>query len=229
MKRILLLVPLLAVACTPPAEPPVKDSPAQGSLPPQGTAAQTAGAKAAEPAAAAAKIGQAAPDFSLPDLDGKTVRLSDFKGKTVVLEWFNPDCPFVKKAHGDGALKDMAARTAEKGVVWLAINSGAAGKQGHGKERNVKAKAEYALSHPILLDESGATGRAYGAKRTPHMYVVDPKGVLVYAGAIDNTGGGEPEKDDKVVNHVQVALDELAAGKPVSTAETEAYGCSVKY
>src|SRR5690606_9499134 len=155
---------------------------------PQGASAQPAEAKAAQPAAAAAKIGQPAPDFALPDLDGKTVRLSDFKGKTVVLEWFNPDCPFVKKAHGEGALKDMAARTAEKGVVGLAINSGAAGKQGHGKERNIKAKADYGMGHPILLDETGATGRAYGAKRTPHMYVVDPKGVLVYAGAIDNTG-----------------------------------------
>ena len=114
-------------------------------------------------------------------------------------------------------------------MVWLAINSGAPGKQGHGGDANRTGKAAFKLDHPILLDEQGNVGRAYGAKHTPHMYVIDPKGVLVYAGAIDNTGGGEPEKDDKVVNYVQVALDEVAAGKPVSTPETEAYGCSVKY
>ncbi|EYF05607.1 PPO candidate 1 [Chondromyces apiculatus DSM 436] len=186
---------------------------------------------AATPQAAATgvKVGQPAPDFTLTDLDGKTVHLADYKGKTVVLEWFNPGCPFVQKAHREGALKDMAARVADKGVVWLAINSGAAGKQGHGKEANVKARDEFGMKHPILLDETGATGRAYGAERTPHMYVIDPKGIVVYAGAIDSTRGGEPEKDEKVTNHVDVALSELAEGKPISMAQTEAYGCSVKY
>ncbi|AKT44204.1 thioredoxin family protein [Chondromyces crocatus] len=232
MKRCLIAVLLtFSAACNPPGEPS-KGAPAQASPEPRGSAAPAASAQAA-PAhaapAAALKIGQPAPEFTLTDLDGKTVSLSDFKGKTVVLEWFNPGCPFVQKAHREGALKDMAARSTDKGIVWLAINSSAAGKQGHGKETNVKAAAEFGMKHPILLDESGVTGKAYGATRTPHMYVIDPKGILIYAGAIDSTRGGEPEKDEKVTNYVEVALTELEAGKPVSTPETESYGCGVKY
>jgi len=240
MKKLLTTAFVLLAACAPSPEPP---PPAAPDLPQQaapakpvetqapaaqGAPAPTAAAQAEAPAAAA-KIGQPAPDFTLTDLDGKTVRLADFKGKTVVLEWFNPGCPFVQAAHKKGSLKGMAARYTSKGTVWLAINSGAAGKQGHGKEVNAKGKTDFGMSYPILLDESGTVGRAYGAKRTPHMYVIDPAGVLVYAGAIDSTQGGEPEKDDKVINYVEAALGELAQGKPVSTAETESFGCSVKY
>jgi peroxiredoxin len=233
MKRSLIALSLiLAAACTPSGGEATQDPSAKGAPTSKGTTAPAAASQAAAAPAAAAtgvKVGQPAPDFTLTDLDGKTVHLADYKGKTVVLEWFNPGCPFVQKAHREGALKDMAARVTEKGVVWLAINSGAPGKQGHGKDTNVKARDEFGMKHPILLDETGATGRAYGAERTPHMYVIDPKGTVVYAGAIDSTRGGEPEKDEKVTNYVDVALGELAEGKTIATAQTEAYGCSVKY
>jgi peroxiredoxin len=174
-------------------------------------------------------VGKPAPDFSLPDLDGKTVQLSQFKGKTVVLEWFNPDCPFVKANHTKGSLKGMAKRFADKGIVWLAVNSSAAGKQGHGADVNRKGKETYGIDYPILLDEKGDVGKMYAARTTPHMYIIDPQGVLVYKGAIDNTPGSDPEPDDKVVNYVETALGELGAGKAVTTKETEPYGCSVKY
>ena len=140
-----------------------------------------------------AKVGEAAPAFSLPDLDGKPVALADFAGKTVVLEWFNPDCPFVKYAHGDGPLKDMAKQQSQAGVVWLAINSGAAGKQGNGVERNREAKQEWAMEHPILIDEDGTVGHSYGAATTPHMFVINPEGKLVYAGGLDNAPLGRIE------------------------------------
>lgn len=238
MKKLIPLAFLAAAtaACTQPgdrsAPAAVAATGATGA-----TAEQLPKADATKPAAPAAqatqatqaKIGQPAPDFSLPDIDGKLVRLADFKGKTVVLEWFNPGCPFVQLAHRKGGLKGLPAEQTGKGVVWLAINSGAPGKQGTTKEENKKAMAEFGMSYPLLLDEKGDVGRAYGAQRTPHMYVIDPKGTLVYAGAIDSTKGGEPEPGEQVTNYVNVALGELAAGKAVSTAETEAFGCTVKY
>lgn len=139
----------------------------------------------------AAKIGEPAPAFTLTDLDGKQVTLAEFAGKTLVLEWFNPDCPFVKYAHGEGGpLRTMAKQRGDT-VVWLAINSGAPGKQGAGVERNREAKTEYGIEHAILLDESGEVGRAYGATNTPHMFVIDPAGKLAYAGALDNAPMGE--------------------------------------
>jgi peroxiredoxin len=179
----------------------------------------------------AAKIGAAAPEFELPDLDGKLVQLSSFRGKTIVLEWFNPGCPFVKASHTKGSLIDTAARHERKGVVWLAINSGAKGKQGHGAEANREAKQRFNMPHPVLLDESGAVGRAYAAAHTPHMYVIDKNGVLVYRGAIDNSpdGEGESPADGKLVNYIDAAIADIAAGKPVAVPQTEAYGCSVKY
>lgn len=178
-----------------------------------------------------AKLGAAAPDFELPDLDGKLVKLSSFRGKTVVLEWFNPGCPFVKASHTKGSLVDTAARHEKNGVVWLAINSGAKGKQGHGLEANREGKQRFNLAHPILLDESGTVGRAYAAAHTPHMFVIDPKGVLVYRGAIDNSpdAQGESPTGGKLINYVDTAVAEVVAGKPVATSQTEAYGCSVKY
>jgi peroxiredoxin len=142
---------------------------------------------------ATAKLGEPAPSFSLPDLDGNTVTLAEFAGKTVVLEWFNPDCPFVKYAHAEGPLASMAATQAEAGVVWLAVNSGAPGNQGTGVERNREAKAEWTLAHPILLDEDGSVGHAYGATSTPHMFVIDPSGKLVFAGGLDNAPLGRIE------------------------------------
>jgi peroxiredoxin len=139
---------------------------------------------------AIAEIGRPAPDFTLPTADGQAVTLSELRGKRVVLEWFNPECPFVKKAHDDGPLKDLAARSAAAGIVWLAINSGAPGKQGHGAELNQKAGAAWGLTHPILLDESGAVGQAYGASNTPHVYVIDEAGALVYRGGARQRADG---------------------------------------
>jgi peroxiredoxin len=133
-----------------------------------------------------AKIGEPAPAFSLPNLDGEQVSLADFAGKTVVLEWFNPDCPFVKYAHAEGPLATLGNEQQAGGVVWLAINSGAAGKQGAGAERNKQAKAQWKLAHPILIDEDGAVGHSYGATTTPHMFVINPEGKLVFAGGLDN-------------------------------------------
>lgn len=195
-------------------------------------AAKAPAKAAAEPAAPkTAELGKAAPDFSLPDLAGKTVKLSSFKGKTVVLEWFNPGCPFVKRSHTVGSLVGTAARHEKNGVVWLAINSGAPQKQGHDPAQNLEAAKAWSLSHPILRDETGAVGKAYGATNTPHMFVIDAKGVLAYAGAIDNSpdGEGKSAEGGKLINHVDAALAELAAGKPVSVPSTKAYGCSVKY
>jgi peroxiredoxin len=196
---------------------------------PKSPGAQPVSATAAAPGSA--KIGAPAPDFELSDTEGKTVKLSSLRGNPVVLEWFNPECPFVKKSHGKGSLVDTAARHKKAGVTWLAVNSGAPGKQGHGLEKNRAAKADFKLDHPILLDEDGAVGKAYGAARTPHMFVIDEKGVLVYAGAIDNSpdGEGESPSDATLVNHVDAALADLKAGRSVARPETEAYGCSVKY
>jgi peroxiredoxin len=178
-----------------------------------------------------AKIGYAAPDFTLHDLDGNPVTLASFKGKPVVLEWFNPECPFVKLSHTKGSLVDTAARHLKQGVVWLAINSGAPGKQGHDLQKNQQAQQSFNLGHPILRDEDGNVGRAYGAERTPHLFVIDAAGVLVYRGAIDNSPDGEKgaPSSGKLVNYVDEALASLAAQRPITTAETAAYGCRVKY
>lgn len=187
-------------------------------------------ALAASPALAA-EVGAPAPDFALPDLDGKTVKLSDHRGKVVVLEWFNPGCPFVVASHTRGTLKGAAARERGRGVVWLAVNSGAPGKQGHGAEVNRAAAKDWGMDHPLLLDESGDVGQAYGATNTPHMYVVDAKGTLVYAGAIDNSPDGEraSPQGGTLVEYVTAALEDVRAGRPVRTPRTKAYGCGVKY
>lgn len=182
-------------------------------------------------APAKAEVGKPAPDFTLKSLDGKEVKLSSFKGKTVVLEWFNPGCPYVKRSHGVGSLVDTAQRHTKAGVVWLAINSGAAGKQGADPKDNVEAAKAWKLEHPILLDATGTVGKSYGATNTPHMFVIDKTGKLVYAGAIDNSpdGEGKSPADGKLVNYVDAALEDLAANRAVRTATTKAYGCGVKY
>lgn len=182
-----------------------------------------------EAKAAGVKVGDKAPDFTLTDTDGKTVKLSEVgKDKIVVLEWFNPECPFVVRHHKDHpTFKNLHKEFAGKGVVFLAINSGAAGKQGAGKDLNVKMKKDYGMEYPVLLDESGATGKAYGAKTTPHMFIIGKDGNIAYAGGIDDDRGGKNTKGAK--NYVRNALNEMLAGKPVSEASTQAYGCSVKY
>jgi peroxiredoxin len=175
-----------------------------------------------------AELGKTAPDFTLPALDGSSVSLAALRGKTVVLEWFNPGCPYVKQAHGAGGKLATLASEQPDNVVWLAINSGAPGKQGHGKDTNLAAAKEWSMKHPILLDESGAVGKAYGAMTTPHVYVIDAKGTLVYRGGLDNAPLGKLE-GTSYQNHLSAALADLQAGKPVAVPETKPYGCSVKY
>ena len=179
----------------------------------------------------AAKVGSSAPDFSLKDLQGKTVSLSQFKGKTVVLEWFNPDCPFVKASHTKGSLVDTAKQQSSKGVVWLAINSNASGKQGSGVEKNRDGAKTFGMEYPVLLDETGKVGKSYGATNTPHIFVIDSTGKLAYAGAIDNSPDGEggSPQGGTLVNYANAALEDLRAGRPVKTPTTKAYGCGVKY
>ena len=174
-----------------------------------------------------ARLGEKVPDFTLPDTDGHVHHLADYvkEGKTIVLEWFNPDCPFVRKHHQRfHTMVDL--HHANPDVVWLAINSGAPGKQGAGVERNRKAKRDYDMDYPILLDPDGTVGRLYGAKTTPHMFVIS-KGVLVYDGAIDDNPS--PAGDPGKTNHVAVALAELARGERIAVDRTKSYGCSVKY
>ena len=180
---------------------------------------------------APASIGKPAPDFTLKDLDGHSVRLADFRGKVVVLEWFNPKCPFVNLAHSKGSLKGAAARHMADGVVWLGVDSAAPGKQGYAVEDIRDGVNRMGLTHPILRDESGAVGHAYGATNTPHLFVIDKAGTLVYAGAIDNSpdAEGESPQGGALVNYVDAALADLAAGRPVRTPRTKAYGCGVKY
>lgn len=173
--------------------------------------------------------GDKAPDFTLTDTAGHEHSLAALlaDGKVVVLEWFNPDCPFIKKHHATHkTMNDLYARFLDDNVVWLAINSGAPGKQGYGLERNRKAREEFGMPYPILIDEAGAVGRLYGAKTTPHMFIVGKDGRLLYAGAIDNDNDVAKLGD---VNYVEKALTAITAGEPVAETETRPYGCSVKY
>jgi peroxiredoxin len=179
----------------------------------------------------AATVGQPAPAFTLTDSKGQTHALADFKGKTVVLEWTNHECPFVKKHYGAKNMQAQQGSAAGDGVVWLTINSGAPGKQGHVDAAGAEAvmARDGFKSTAYLLDASGDTGRAYGAKTTPHMYIIDGEGVLRYNGAIDSIPSADPADIPAATQYVTQALGELAAGKAVSVVSTQPYGCSVKY
>ena len=182
-------------------------------------------------ATAAAKVGQPAPAFELVDTTGKSRSLSEFAGKTVVLEWTNHECPFVKKHYGSDNMQTQQRKATADGIVWLSVNSGAEGEQGHvdGEEaEEIRSKADAAQT-AYLLDPQGTVGRAYGAMTTPHMYVIDPAGVLRYAGAIDSIPSADTDDLAKATQYVPQALAELAAGQPVSVSLTQPYGCSVKY
>ncbi len=185
----------------------------------------------AAPAAAAPVVGQAAPNFRLNDADGRVVSLSDFRGKPVVLEWNNPGCPFVKKHYGSGNMQKTQAAARAAGVVWLSVNSSAPGEQGHMNGAEAKAFVASAKAQPTayLLDPKGVVGRGYDAKTTPHMYIVDAKGTLVYAGGIDDKPTANPADVNGARNHVLAAISELKAGKAVSVATSRPYGCNVKY
>ncbi|MDP1899492.1 MAG: thioredoxin family protein [Rubrivivax sp.] len=186
---------------------------------------------AAGAAFAAATVGQPAPAFSAVDTGGKTVSLADFKGKPVVLEWVNPGCPYVQKHYHSANMQGTQRAAVARGVVWLAINSTAAD---HGDYKTPATMAQWmhaqqAAATATLMDSDGKIGRAYGARTTPHLYIVDASGALVYAGGIDDKPSADPADVARATNHVKAALGEVLAGKPVSTATTRPYGCSVKY
>jgi peroxiredoxin len=176
-------------------------------------------------------VGSSAPDFSLTDAKGKAHSLSEYKGKYVVLEWFNPECPFVKKHYGSGNMQKLQEDYTGKGVVWLTIDSSAPGTEGNlTPEQAQKKMTEWKTRQTaLLLDPEGKAGRAYGAKNTPDMIVVNPEGKIVYEGAIDSKATPNPADIPNSTNYVKVALDESMAGKSVSTSSTKPYGCSVKY
>jgi peroxiredoxin len=176
-------------------------------------------------------VGTTAPDFSLTDSKGKTQTVSQYKGKYVVLEWFNPDCPFVKKHYGSGNMQKLQEEFTAKGVVWLSIDSSAPGLEGNlTAEQAEKKIAEWKTKQTaFVLDPDGKAGRIYGAKNTPHMFVINPEGKIVYEGAIDSKATPNPSDIAGSTNYVKVALEESLAGKTVTTPSSRPYGCSVKY
>lgn len=191
----------------------------------------TAIAAFALPAVAAPVLGEIAPGFTAKDANGETVNLSDYAGKTVVLEWTNDQCPYVKKHYGAGNMQKTQETAAADGAVWLTIISSAEGKQGYVTPDEAKALTTERNAKPteIILDVSGDVGRAYEAKTTPHMFVIDPAGKLVYAGGIDDKPTADPKDIEGANNYVLAALDDLKNNRPVANPESEPYGCAVKY
>lgn len=177
------------------------------------------------------KIGAPAPSFSEKDQSGKLRTLKDFKGKWVVLEWYNAGCPYVKKHYKSNNMQALQKRYTEKGVKWLTVSTSAKGKQGYVAPKLAMAEMKDSgmNSSALLLDADGTMGRAYDAKTTPHMYVINPEGNVVYAGAIDSNDSSSPKTIKGATNYVAEALDASLAGKPIKTVSTKAYGCSVKY
>ena len=186
---------------------------------------------AASPALAVAEVGQPAPGFTLTDSNGQSHNLSDFKGKFVVLEWLNHGCPFVIKHYDSGSMQKLQKEYTGQDVIWLSVVSSAPGKQGDlsPAETNQAKEEKGSAATAILIDGGGTVGQLYGAKVTPELYVINPAGDLIYAGAIDDKKSVDPADVAGATNHVKQALDEALAGQPVSTPRTEPYGCSVKY
>ena len=182
-------------------------------------------------AAAQAVVNRPAPAFSARDATGKTVSLADFKGKHVVLEWVNPGCPFVQKHYNSANMPATQKDAMAKGVVWLSVSSTAkdAGDYLPPAELAAWLQSKSASPTAVLMDEDGKIGRSYGARTTPHMYLIDPQGKLVYAGAIDSKPSANPADIKTATNYVKQAIGEALAGKPISQATTQAYGCSIKY
>jgi peroxiredoxin len=179
----------------------------------------------------AAKVNAPAPDFTATDWKGKTVSLADYKGKYVVLEWHNKGCPFVKKYYGSGAMQKLQKEWTGKDVVWLTVLSSAKGNEGY--DNAAGAKADMTSSHAsptdVILDADGKVGHAYGAQTTPHMFVIDKSGNLIYNGAIDDKPTAEASDIPAATNYVSLALNESMAGKTLSHPTTKPYGCGVKY
>lgn len=198
-----------------------------------GGAGNSGAAKAAAVAAGAGApaIGARAPEFSVVDVNGATRTLAEFAGRTLVLEWTNKDCPYVRKHYGAGNMQGLQRAAAADGVVWLTVLSSAPGTQGHLDAAGAIANMEAVNAGPaaFLLDPEGAMGRAYNAQTSPHMFVINSEGVLVYQGAIDDRPSADAASLQGATNYVTAALEALAAGRAVETAETVAYGCSVKY
>src|SRR2546429_2022047 len=176
-------------------------------------------------------VGSAAPEFSAPDANGKTQSLSEYKGKYVVLEWFNPECPFVKKHYGGGNMQKLQEDYTSKGVVWLTIDSNAPGTEGNltPEQAQKVANAWKTKQTALLLDPEGKAGRAYGSKNTPNMVIINPEGKIAYEGAIDSKATPNPADIPSSTNYIKAALDQSLAGKSISTPQTKPYGCSVKY
>ncbi|WP_208604421.1 thioredoxin family protein [Variovorax atrisoli] len=182
-------------------------------------------------AAAAPTVGQQAPDFVAVDTTGAKHKLSDFAGKFVVLEWTNPGCPFVRKHYGSGNMPATQKAATDKGVVWLAINSTERAATDYLKPEALDAwmKSQKAAPTAVLMDEDGVIGQVYGARTTPHIFIIDPKGVLVYAGGIDSIASARADDIKTATNYVNQALGEAFGGRPISAAITRPYGCSIKY
>ena len=180
---------------------------------------------------AAPAVGQQAPDFIAVDTSGAKHKLSDFAGKFVVLEWTNPGCPFVRKHYNSGNMPATQKAATAKGAVWLAVNSTERAASDYLKPAALASwmNEQGAAPTATLMDEDGVIGQAYGARTTPHMFIIDPKGVLVYAGGIDSIPSARPDDIKTATNYVSQALGEVYGGKPISAASTKAYGCSVKY
>lgn len=196
-------------------------SPVRAESTPEATATETA----------AISVGKPAPDFTGTDSNGKAVRLSDFTGKTVVLEWTNHECPFVRKMYDTNVMQDLQKDATGRGVIWLTVASSAEGKQGYTTPEQANEVIAKEKSHETarILDASGEIGKLYGATNTPQMFVVDGTGTLVYSGAVDDQPGVSQSTAKEANNYVKAALDDLAAGKPVSVATSKPYGCGVKY
>ncbi|WP_239692477.1 thioredoxin family protein [Microbulbifer mangrovi] len=183
-------------------------------------------------AMAVAVPGEKAPDFTEVDAAGETRSLEDYKGEWLVLEWFNKDCPYVRKHYGSGNMQALQKKYTDADINWLTVISSAKGKQGYlepAQAQEVAASHKLNASAPFLLDTDGSMGRAYGAKTTPHMFIINPKGEVVYAGAIDDNDSANPAVIPDSNNYVAAALDASLAGNAVATASSRAYGCSVKY
>ncbi len=188
-------------------------------------------ALASATAQAEAGIGKPAPNFTLTDSNGDSHSLSDYEGKIVVLEWLNHGCPFVKKHYTSGNMQNLQKTYTKKGVIWFSVISSAPGKQGYctPEQANEITMEKEAAPTAVLLDPEGTAGKLYGAKTTPHMFIISKEGELVYNGGIDDIRSTDVEDVSKAKNYVQMALDELLAGKEVSEKTSQPYGCSVKY
>lgn len=182
-------------------------------------------------AAESPRVGTTAPEFTVPDAHGKIESLSQYKGKYVVLEWFNPDCPFVRKHYFSHNMQTLQKEFTAKGVVWLTIDSSAPGEQGNLSPTDARQQmTDWKMkSTAFLLDPNGKVGHKYGATNTPHMFVINPEGKVIYEGAIDSKPSTDQSDIATATNYVKVALTDAMAGKPIATTTTKAYGCGVKY